>query len=441
VGTFNSTAPTAFLLQFFSSSATDPSGNGEGQTLIGAQNVVTDASGKAAFTAVLPAVQAGQFITATATLQTAPLIGVVAAGSFTPATATLRGDTSEFSNALQVAGAPPPLPTLSISDVTHAEGNSGTTPFIFTVTRTGDTTGSVSVQFATADGAGPHAAILADSDYQSATGTLTFGAGVTSQQITVLVNGDTTVEPDETFAVNLSGVVGATLARGQAVGTILNDDSITQPPTAGSISGVVFDDKNRNTLRDGNERLLKGFTVYLDSNDNGHLDTGEPRQTVGADGAYKFGQLPAGSYFVRLKSRAGFHQTKPPGAGPHAVVLADGQMQADEDFGVTRIASLPGKVTGVVFHDSNKNKTQDKGESGLAGRVVFIDSNNNGNLDAGETRAMTNQIGRYSFSNVAPGTVRIRLLGGDDHTTVPPDAFFVFQIASGQMINRNFGLK
>ena len=115
---------------------------------------------------------------------------------------------------------PDPDPTISIDDVTQAEGDSGTTNFVFTVTRSGDTTGSSSVSFATADGSA-----IADGDYISASGTVSFGAGVTQQTVTVTVNGDTTVEPDETFTVNLSSATGATIADNQGLGTITDDDT------------------------------------------------------------------------------------------------------------------------------------------------------------------------------------------------------------------------
>ena len=53
----------------------------------------------------------------------------------------------------------------------------------------------------------------AGSDYAAKSGNLSFAAGITSQTISVAVTGDTTVEPNETFVVNLSNAVGATIAR------------------------------------------------------------------------------------------------------------------------------------------------------------------------------------------------------------------------------------
>ena len=65
----------------------------------------------------------------------------------------------------------------------------------------------------------------AGSDYVACIGTMHWAAGVTSSvTINVAVNGDTTVEPDESFYVNLSNPTNATLAKSQGVGTIQNDD-------------------------------------------------------------------------------------------------------------------------------------------------------------------------------------------------------------------------
>ena len=77
----------------------------------------------------------------------------------------------------------------------------------------------VTVDYATADGTA-----TAGSDYQAATGTLTFAPGETSKTITVLVNGDRLAEPNETFVVNLSSPTNATIADGQGVGTIVDDE-------------------------------------------------------------------------------------------------------------------------------------------------------------------------------------------------------------------------
>jgi parallel beta-helix repeat protein len=111
-------------------------------------------------------------------------------------------------------------PSLSIGDVTLAEGNAGTTAFSFSVTLSAPPSGTVSVDYATADGSA-----TAPGDYQTASGTLSFAAGSTSASVTVNVVADLVPEPDETFTLNLSNPMGVTIADGQGLGTILNDDA------------------------------------------------------------------------------------------------------------------------------------------------------------------------------------------------------------------------
>ena len=124
------------------------------------------------------------------------------------------------------------LPTLSINDVTVTEGNSGTTTATFTVTLSAASASTVTVSFATANGTA-----TAGSDYVAQTGTLSFTAGQTTKTISITVNGDTTVEPNETFVVNLSSPSGATLADAQGQGTITNDDATPPPPAASLCPG------------------------------------------------------------------------------------------------------------------------------------------------------------------------------------------------------------
>lgn len=117
------------------------------------------------------------------------------------------------------------LPTLTVNDVTQAEGNAGTTAFTFTVRLSAPApTGGVTFDIATQD----NTATVLDNDYvaRSLTGQ-TIPQGATTYTFTVTVNGDTRVEPNETFFVNITNVSGATVADAQGTGTITNDDAST----------------------------------------------------------------------------------------------------------------------------------------------------------------------------------------------------------------------
>lgn len=107
------------------------------------------------------------------------------------------------------------LPALSIYDNSYSEGYQ----MSFTINMSAPVNQSVTVAYATADGTA-----MAGADYQPVSGTLTFAPGQTSQSIYVQTINDMAIEPNETFFVNLSNPTNATLADGQAVGTINNDD-------------------------------------------------------------------------------------------------------------------------------------------------------------------------------------------------------------------------
>ncbi|MCH9651973.1 MAG: autotransporter domain-containing protein [Deltaproteobacteria bacterium] len=113
------------------------------------------------------------------------------------------------------------VPDLSIGDVGLQEGDSGQTMALFNVTLSFASAMTVQVAFATQDGT----ATAGGEDYLPAFGTLTIPPGVLSATVAVEVIGDTDVEPDEAFLVNLSNPVNALLVDGQGQGTIFNDDA------------------------------------------------------------------------------------------------------------------------------------------------------------------------------------------------------------------------
>jgi hypothetical protein len=113
-----------------------------------------------------------------------------------------------------------PLPSLTIGDATPVvEGNSGAKSVQFVVQLSAASGRTVTVNYATA-------AVTATSgvDYSAVSNALTFAPGETNKTITVQVIGDRIAEPNETFAVNLSGATNASIANGQGVGTILDDE-------------------------------------------------------------------------------------------------------------------------------------------------------------------------------------------------------------------------
>ena len=109
--------------------------------------------------------------------------------------------------------------SLTVSDVSLVEGNSGNRFAYFTVRLSAASAGSVSVQYATANGTA-----LSSTDYYSASGSLYFAAGQTSAQVGVYVRGDIALEANENFYLDLRNAAGAAIADSRGEATILNDD-------------------------------------------------------------------------------------------------------------------------------------------------------------------------------------------------------------------------
>src|SRR5256885_9739723 len=94
------------------------------------------------------------------------------------------------------------LPSISINDVSVAEGNTGTTNAVFTVTLSPASGQTVTVSYSTANGSA-----TAGSDYVATSGTLTFNPRDTTKTITSVVDGATANVTIETFFGNLSSPV------------------------------------------------------------------------------------------------------------------------------------------------------------------------------------------------------------------------------------------
>ena len=221
-----------------------------------------------------------------------------------------------------------PLPVLSIAplDADKLEGTDGTTPFTFTVTRSGDTSVASTVDWAvTGAGANPaQSTDFAGNVFPS--GKVEFAAGqTTSEPITVLVNADSQVEPDEGFKVTLANPLGASLdpAHTSAEGVIRNDDA---PPP---VLAVTATDADKLEGTDGTTPFT--FTVTR-SGDTSVASTVDWAVTgAGANPAqstdFAGNVFPSG----KVEFAAGQTTSEP----IRVLVNADSQVEPDEGFKVT----------------------------------------------------------------------------------------------------------
>ncbi len=227
----------------------------------------------------------------------------------------------------------PPV-NLTINDVSLNEGNAGTTSFTFTVSLSSPAgPGGVTFDIATADGTATQ-----PSDYtQKSLTAQTIPAGSSTYSFTVLVNGDTSPETNETFLVNVTNVTGATVMDGQGQGTIVNDDAAPNL----SINDVSLSEGNAGTT-------TYTFTVSLSAP--------APAGGVTFDIATADGTATSGSDYT-AKSLTG--QTIPAGSSTYTfdvLVNGDTTPEPDETFfvnvsNVGNAITVDGQGLGTIVND------------------------------------------------------------------------------------------
>lgn len=310
----------------------------------------------------------------------------------------------------------PPPPTLSIGDVSVSEGNSGTKLATFTVTLSAASATAVSFDIATTNGSA-----ASGSDYQAAAQTgLSIPAGSTSQTFSVVINGDGVVEADETFQVNLSNPSGATLADGQAIGTIANDDVY---PSL-SISDASISEGNSGTQ-------VATFTLTLSA---------PAASPVVYDVASADGTAVAGSDYNALLLTG---MVIPAGASSATVsvfVFGDTAVEANENFQLNLA-----NVTGAIVADGQGIGTIVNDDVSLSIADVSIAEGNSGTTLATFTVQLSSPASApvgYSIATangtaVAPGDFTAKSLTGQTIPVGAASASFTVSIVSDLAIEPN----
>lgn len=146
---------------------------------------------------------------------------------------------AELTAALTSIITAPPLPTYTITatDALKPEGNAGTTPFTFTVSRAGDASGAATLGY-TVVGTGAQPATADDfTGGVLPSGQVAFAAGETSKVLSIGIAGDTLIKPDKAFSVTLNSP-DALIAISTATGTIQNDDATPATPMLGYVNAT-----------------------------------------------------------------------------------------------------------------------------------------------------------------------------------------------------------
>jgi large repetitive protein len=225
-----------------------------------------------------------------------------------------------------------PLPSLSVNDVVVTEPDTGNNAAVFTISLSAASGKDVSVHYETADGSA-----LSDTDYTQTSGDALIPAGARTADVAVPVSLDGQDEPDETFALNLSSPVNATLGlKSSGTATVVDDD-----PTPGIVIGDAVVDE-------GDEGLSNAvFPVSLTAPAAGDVTveyaTGDGNAIAGTDYNAASGSL-----------------TFAPGQRTASVsvpVIGDALDEDNEDFEVTLsnvtggATLIDGESTGSIVDD------------------------------------------------------------------------------------------
>ncbi len=184
-------------------------------------------------------------------------------------------------------------------------------------------------------------------------------------------------------------------------------------PTAplGQIGDRVWFDSNNNGIQDAGEQGVPGVTVSLLNAASSVIAT----TVTDADGLYKFANLADATYSVKFSNLPAGFTFSPANQGANDAVDSD----ADATTGVTGTYTITGGSSNItvdagiystraalgdyVWFDANSNGIQDATEKGIAGVTVTLYNTAN----VAVTSAITDQNGKYFFSNLNPGTYTV----------------------------------
>ncbi|HEY0765425.1 MAG TPA: SBBP repeat-containing protein [Pyrinomonadaceae bacterium] len=315
-GSLSSLPITTFDVDFYSSAAVDPSGNGEGARFVGTTQVTTNGNGNATINVTFPvALAPGRIITATAT--------------------DPNGNTSEFSAADPNTANGSVQFTVSSIQLIEDVGT-----VTLTAQRTGGTVGNLSVDYSTTDGTA-----IAGQDYTATSGTLNFSAGETSKTIQIPILDDATTETSESFTVALRNNTNPERVGAPSTVFVTVLDHATTPQL--TINNVSVVEGNAGATTDA------VFTISL-SAATGRSVTGN----YATGNLSAFGGASCGTQGVDYESRTGTFSFTP-GSTTLTIpikICGDTSAEADEQFRVqltntTGAFPAVAQVFGLIVND------------------------------------------------------------------------------------------
>jgi ELWxxDGT repeat protein len=232
-------------------------------------------------------------------------------------------------------------PRLSVNDIRVPEGDSGTSTARFTVTLSAPSAQPVTVDYATSDGTA-----LSGSDYDTASGTLTFAAGETSKNVDIRVHGDVTAESNEAFFFTLRNPSGAALQKSSAVAIIDDDDQVADLSLALEFSTFSSLNVSINAANNGPRAATNiRYMTTATPADNGTpcaTGCGAPQQLASGAAARAFG-IGWPGYQQYLTATASIHERDPQPSNNSVAWMTNVYMAMDALF------LTPGSQANVWF--------------------------------------------------------------------------------------------
>jgi Tol biopolymer transport system component len=313
----------------------------------------------------------------------------------------IAGSTVDI-GAFEVQGAA--IPTVSVNNVSITEGNSGTKNLTFTVALNATSTGTITVDYATANGTA-----VAGNDYAPINGTLTFTAGQTSKTLTVAIVGDPVLEDNETFLLNLlNPSSNVAITNGVATGTITNDETLNIRRISVSSTGTQGNDNsytgytpsisadgryiafssNADNLVSGDTNYYADIFVYdrqtsqttrvsvSSSGTQGNYDSSSP--SISADGRYV--TFESGDIFVHDRQTSQTSRVSVSSSGTEAnsyssnpSISADGRYVTFASYADNLVAGDTNYSADIFVYDR---------QTGQTSRVSVSSSGTQGNYDS-----------------------------------------------------------
>jgi len=210
----------------------------------------------------------------------------------------------------------------------------------------------------------------------------------------------------------------------------------------GALSGAVVN------AASGSTAVIPTTSVYIDVDNDGTYDAGEPTTTTGAGGAftlkYSSHVVTAGQYFLRVVTPAGWL----PATNAVSVALANLKTQTGVSLSLTPQDITPptdtlGTIAGIVWNDADADRVIDLTETPASGKTVYLDIDNDSVRDTGEPLATTGSTGAYLLTfNPADYTVvaaSLRVDQGTGYETTTPAPLIT--IAAGTRSGINVGVR